>query len=697
MLITRLKLDYFGKFSGREIELKPGINIIYGENEAGKSTLHAFIKGMLFGIERLRGRGAASKEDTYNRYLPWDYPGAYGGQMDIKVGEKIYRLQRSFHANDRYFMVTDQETGREVKLKEGHISELIPGLNEATFRNTISIEQLRAQTDAGLASQVRNYITNLSIAKSREVDVDKAFELLKQKKKALESVPYELELMDLAGKIKEGEEREEKIDSLTADLKDAKAKKAGLLKQLDILKSSGNQKEEKLMDELPAILEKYRAYDGYYEEYSRLKRKTEDLKIQIKEKEFDAAKADDIRGDLNEARILDAKRAGYGEKLQSLYKEQEEKIRNNKKKGQVYAFAAAFTAAFAAMAAYAVTRSFALALGILLVLSSIGGIIYISYKKHVKMTDMDNDIKEAKDLYTKAEAKINQILTKHQTASLVELAKKQEECLKTAVLLDHDRESLNELNKSLKALEDKCDELHDAIMLYIRNFITEEELTPQAMARLQDAINLKKKETEANYSRLNSELDAINLKIEKINWELSSMEDNEDNLIKNRTRYEELMQKQKENETEITAINLAIDTIKELSDTIHDSFGKELNREVSNIISGVTNGKYQDLKVYEDLNIKLDWNDKLVMLDRLSAGTIDQVYFALRLAVADMLLGKDTMPLLLDDSFALYDDIRIKEALKLIADRSQVLIFSCQMREKTLLQEMGLPFNLIEL
>ena len=47
MLLKKLKVDYFGKFSKREINLKPGINIIYGENEAGKSTLHAFIKGCL--------------------------------------------------------------------------------------------------------------------------------------------------------------------------------------------------------------------------------------------------------------------------------------------------------------------------------------------------------------------------------------------------------------------------------------------------------------------------------------------------------------------------------------------------------------------------------------------------------------------------------------------------------------------------
>ena len=167
MLFKKLKLNYFGRFHNREIELKPGINLIYGENETGKSTLHTLIKGMLFGIERLRGRGSASKEDVYTRYLPWDYPGAYSGSMDIQIGDKEYRLQRSFHANDKNFTILDISTGREVKLKEGLISELMTGLTESTFKNTISIEQLKAQTDAELAVLVRNYISNLSITKSK--------------------------------------------------------------------------------------------------------------------------------------------------------------------------------------------------------------------------------------------------------------------------------------------------------------------------------------------------------------------------------------------------------------------------------------------------------------------------------------------------------------------------------------------------
>lgn len=54
MILKKLYLDNFGKFHNREIDLQPGMNIIYGENEAGKTTVHSFIQGMIFGLERLR-------------------------------------------------------------------------------------------------------------------------------------------------------------------------------------------------------------------------------------------------------------------------------------------------------------------------------------------------------------------------------------------------------------------------------------------------------------------------------------------------------------------------------------------------------------------------------------------------------------------------------------------------------------------
>ena len=79
MIINRLILKNFGKFQGKEIELKEGINILFGENESGKSTIHVFFQSMLFGMKR--GRGKASKTDIYSRYMPWENGNWYEGSM----------------------------------------------------------------------------------------------------------------------------------------------------------------------------------------------------------------------------------------------------------------------------------------------------------------------------------------------------------------------------------------------------------------------------------------------------------------------------------------------------------------------------------------------------------------------------------------------------------------------------------------
>ena len=78
MRLLELHIDGFGKFHDRTISFNDGINIIYGKNEAGKSTLHTFIRCMLFGLER--GRGRAARTDLYSKYEPWQNKAEYGGQ-----------------------------------------------------------------------------------------------------------------------------------------------------------------------------------------------------------------------------------------------------------------------------------------------------------------------------------------------------------------------------------------------------------------------------------------------------------------------------------------------------------------------------------------------------------------------------------------------------------------------------------------
>ena len=77
MKIRELYLENFGKFSDKKVVFRDGVNVIYGENESGKTTIHTFIKSMLFGLER--GRGRAANSDTFRLYEPWENPNYYAG------------------------------------------------------------------------------------------------------------------------------------------------------------------------------------------------------------------------------------------------------------------------------------------------------------------------------------------------------------------------------------------------------------------------------------------------------------------------------------------------------------------------------------------------------------------------------------------------------------------------------------------
>ena len=94
MRFLDLYISGFGKFHNTSVSFEDGINIVYGKNEAGKSTIHTFIRGMLFGIERQRGR--AARTDTYSKYEPWENSGTYEGQLRLESDGIVYRIERSF-------------------------------------------------------------------------------------------------------------------------------------------------------------------------------------------------------------------------------------------------------------------------------------------------------------------------------------------------------------------------------------------------------------------------------------------------------------------------------------------------------------------------------------------------------------------------------------------------------------------------
>ena len=153
--------------------------------------------------------------------------------------------------------------------------------------------------------------------------------------------------------------------------------------------------------------------------------------------------------------------------------------------------------------------------------------------------------------------------------------------------------------------------------------------------------------------------------------------------------------------TEIEAIDIARDTMTRLSTTIRDSFGLYLNRNASELIAGITGGIYTSLSIDQDLNVSLNTEKKLVPLEQVSSGTMDQVYLALRLASADLMRQDGVqLPLFLDDSFVNYDEDRLRTVLRWLPETfpdRQILVFSCHRREAQLLSANMIPYTLTEI
>lgn len=184
MKIREINIKNFGKLSDKAIDFDDGINIIYGENESGKSTIYTFIKSMLFGLER--GRGRAANNDTFTQYEPWENPNYYAGTLKIESGGKLFCINRNFDKYSKITKVFCQDDGEELFVEDGDLDMLLDDMTEAVYENTVSIGQLKAEPSQPLSVALKNYATNCYTSGGGDLDQAAAMEFLKKRKKEIQ-------------------------------------------------------------------------------------------------------------------------------------------------------------------------------------------------------------------------------------------------------------------------------------------------------------------------------------------------------------------------------------------------------------------------------------------------------------------------------------------------------------------------------
>ena len=206
-------------------------------------------------------------------------------------------------------------------------------------------------------------------------------------------------------------------------------------------------------------------------------------------------------------------------------------------------------------------------------------------------------------------------------------------------------------------------------------------------------INIQINNLENEINNLKININKLELKKDNIEPELEKLVSLEEELFSLKEQYNNL---KKTNESIELVKNLLSKAYEKMKNSVSPVFTEKL----SNNIAKITKGKYCKLYFSDEqgLIIELE-NGNYIPVERLSIGTIDQLYLSLRLAMLDE-VSKEKVPIILDEAFAYYDSERLKNILNYLSSEfsdRQIIIFTCTQREKEILENSEIEFNYIQL
>lgn len=657
MIIKDIYVSGFGKIQNQSFSFGPGINIICGHNEAGKSTLHSFIFHMLYGINRARGR--ASRFDTYSKYCPWDYPDSFSGSMRIVVKDVPYLIERSFNTSNKSLTVTNEMTGKAVYNDEDFLNNLIGGISENTFASTLCISQLGANNSDDLAELLKKKVLNVGATSSFNIDAPHAVKLLAEKKKALSSAINQ-------DALKAYYETTESLEAVTRELE----KKRSILATLPVYSSAQTAELEQANEKLNLRIDS-------------LNIECQQLNKELKAEGFDSL-SDVISAEAlhNNLWAMAADSSQMTSAYNSATNDNAEKSVSSKRslvtniiKGTLFGICAVIS-----ILLFVADKPL---LGVILLLVAIGlGLftlvpLLLRIKNKTRNAPYNKESLEAGDKNFPDSISGSNNTAGSDTITNKEIIKRLSE-----IYAKHLKQpEVNIKNQDL-----------------FTNYINHIKTRFNKLEEYKSTVDTLKGKISANQEILLA-IKSNNLNNAKLFWESDNLQIKLDSLEEEKTRLDLILSENQRLKKEIESIELAISTIKEISTGMHAEYAPGLNREVTTIFNNITQRNHGELLISENLDITLNSSNRTVPIEALSLGTIEQIYLSLRLAAANMLFDKAGLPLMLDEVFAMYDNPRLAQTLKYISreHKGQTFIFSCQSRERLIAEKLDIPFTIIKL
>ena len=636
MTINKLTAS-FGKLNGESLELTEGLNVICAPNESGKSTWCAFIRAMLYGIDSAERQKAGHLPDKL-RYAPWS-GAAMQGEMELSAGGKditITRATKLKSAPMREFSAVYTGTNVPVEgLDAANAGEMLTGASREVFKRSAFVEQ--GSIAVSSSPELEKRIGAIVSTGDEDCSFTEADEQLRAWQRSRR--------YNRRGKLPELEER-------MAETK----------KRLAELDSLANE-SERLTQQLEQGRQNCRQLENEITESRKTARRDALSNLQNLRKELNAAneaheKADDER---------DARRAALcgcvigerqpdeaaAEVKADTAKCLELKEISEKKTSPVLStvllvIALAVIAAAIFIIPQAYTPYAFLAGGVLCLISA------ALYVRHIKAKNAAHDAGRQRKL----------LLSKYKAEDESGIKSCYEEFLK---LFDELSAAEKEEKRTAQRLAEMrtTQEKTEAKTLQELDFSGGDNEASQ-LSRELSAAQRSCDMLSARISEIKGRVDAMGDPL-VLGSELNNME----------SLYAAL-------QSEYDAIALAVDTLRAADADIQSRFSPELGKLAAHYMSVVTDGRYEGVLINRDFSAKTKLSGDTVPRETeyLSAGTLDLMYLAVRLAVCTLALPENSAcPLILDDTLVNLDAERTQQAMKLLREISkqrQVILFTCK-------------------
>ena len=629
MKINKLKINGFGKLYKKELELGDNINIIFGKNEAGKSTILKFIDSMLYGISKNKNGKDISDFDRFN---PWS-KNEFSGKLEYTLDNgETYEVFRDFKKKNTIIYNKDKEDiSKEFKVDKSKNIEFFieqTGIDENTFLSTAISEQEGIRLKPNDQNGIVQKISNLIATGDDNISYKKSFDKLT--KLQTERVGTERTSQRPLNKVTNN------IDILI-----------NRKTELELVREkaeNGLSEKESLESEL--IEEKDK--ENFLK---KLKTNIENNRIKIAE--------------VNVNKNLEK---DYEEKIEFLKGKIDENAESNVKKKKInYRTYYIFLVLFILICIGMFVFNKNILVNSLFIIPIIVTIILMSVKVLKNKKDIKNKIEELAEIRENI-AKEIKILTETKEKKGKEYREKYESLMKEIEKTKDDikLEYMNKLNANY--------------VLSVSDFPYEKVI--EEIENIENRIHT----IEFKLHTIKSDSDALNTQLEELSQieeKLEDAENEKEDLVKLNSSFE-----------------IAKECLENAYEKVKQNISPKFIQNLSNIIQKISNKKYTNIKMNDadGLTAEIETGEYLPV-NRLSTGTIDQMYLSLRLSALKE-ISNEKMPIILDEAFAYFDNERLNNILKYISEeysKEQVLIFTCSNREKEELDRLNISYKLYEI